>query len=251
MIFAVCMVKDEADIVETTVSNMASQVDRVILADNGSTDGTLDLLYGLDVDVLEDPEVGYYQSAKMSALAAAAFDQGADWVVPFDADEVWLPRTGPTIKQVLNRVPADALMCEAVVFDHVAVDGHTLSPYRRSEALPLRKVAVRAREGLTIHAGNHGASYDTVRHPLTVTGQLEVRHFPYRSSEQMIRKARNGAAAYAATDLPEDLGAHWRGYGRLSDDQIRSVFREYFWSVDPEAEGLVHDPCLQSKSLSH
>jgi hypothetical protein len=77
-----------------------------------------------------------------------------------------------------------------------------------------------------------------------VTGELEVRHYPYRSPEQMIRKARNGAAAYAATDLPETVGQHWRDYGRLTDEQIGEVFRRYFWSADPEADGLVHDPCL-------
>jgi len=111
-------------------------------------------------------------------------------------------------------------------------------------------VAVRAREGLTIHQGNHGASFEGVDHPLTVTGQLEVRHYPYRSPEQMIRKARNGAAAYAAADLDPSVGAHWRQYGTLSDAQLTEVFYEYFWSASPEADGLVFDPVLQASLAS-
>lgn len=241
MIAAVSMVRDEADIVERTVGWMASQVDHVIVANNGSRDGTRGILSTLGVEVLDDPEVGYYQSEKMSHLAQIALEQGAEWVVPFDADEFWV--ANGRIGDVLSGLPAEALVCEAAVLDHVANGSGPLSPWRRAEQLPLRKVAARARPGLQIHQGNHGATFPGVRYPLTVTGLLEVRHFPYRSPEQMIRKARNGAEAYAATDLPESVGKHWRDYGRLTDEQIAEVFFTYFHSADPESDGLVRDPC--------
>ena len=84
------MVKDEADIVAATVAHMCGQVDAVIVADNNSTDGTRDILDGLPVTVVDDPDPAYYQSRKMTALAGRArveFD--ATWVIPFDADEWW------------------------------------------------------------------------------------------------------------------------------------------------------------------
>ena len=249
MIWAVSMCKDEADVIEQTVTHMLGQVDVVLIADNGSTDGTRETLESLPVFVKDDAEVGYYQSQKMTALAHEAYARGAEWIVPFDADEVWRGIDGP-IKFVLPRLPADAMICEAAVLDHVATDEEGLSPWRRPEQLPLRKVAVRAYDRLVIHQGNHGATFRGIEHPLRASGLLEVHHFPYRSPEQMISKARNGAAAYAATDLPEDVGAHWRGYGRLSDEQIREVFYEYFHSADPEADGLVHDPVIRCPSRS-
>jgi hypothetical protein len=113
---------------------------------------------------------------------------------------------------------------------------------RKPAALP--KVAFRYRQGATIHQGNHGV--DLGKDVTTSHAGLEVRHFPYRSAEQFVRKARNGAAAYAATDLPYDVGAHWRGYGEILDrygpEALQNVYRTWFWHLSPVDAGLIHDP---------
>lgn len=248
MIVGICMVKDEADIIERTIRHMAEQLDWIVVSDNNSTDGTRTILNdlaaeGLPLSIQDDPEPGYYQSDKMSKLAAEslAIDR-PDWIVPFDADERWIADSA-SVAELLASLPPEAMICEAAVIDHVAT-GDLEMPFRRAEQLPLRKVAGRAREGMVIHQGNHRITYPETEVPLAVTGKLEVRHYPYRSPEQFIRKARNGAAAYAATDLPEDVGAHWRGYGKLTDEQLREVFFEWFHSADPENDPtLVRDPC--------
>lgn len=246
MVAAVSMVKDEADIVEHTLRRMADEVDALIIVDNGSTDGTRDILDDLARDlpltVMDDPDPAYFQSRKMSRLAHIAAAQGADWVIPFDADERWYSPFG-RIADVL--VEQDASIARASLYDHVAtgIDPDEEDPlarlgWRRREPAPLVKVAVRPCPSVTIHQGNHGADFGH-----TIDGLLVVRHYPLRSVEQMICKARNGAAAYAATDLPEDAGAHWRGWGRLSDEQIADVFREHYWYAAPEARSdLIYDP---------
>ena len=68
-VVAVTMVKNEADVIETTIRHIAAHVDHVIVADNGSTDGTRELLDELPCEVIDDPDPAYYQSRKMSALA--------------------------------------------------------------------------------------------------------------------------------------------------------------------------------------
>lgn len=245
----ICMVKDEADVIAGTLHHMADEVDFLLVADNGSTDGTREILAELEdtleLTVLDDPEPAYYQSEKMSALASAAADQGATWIVPFDADELWVG--ADRVSTILNATGVNVVT--ASLFNHLctAVDPDDVDPFRsmvwrQAQPAPLPKVAFRWQDGAVIHQGNHGVTLDDP----TATNGLEVRHFPYRSAEQFVRKARNGAAAYRATDLPPDQGAHWRAYGELLDrfgpSALEDVFREHFWYLSPTDSGLVRDP---------
>lgn len=250
-VVGIAMVKDEADIVGATVAHMCGQVDGVIVADNLSTDGTRDILDGLPVDVVDDPDPAYYQSEKMTRLARRAMAEGADWVVPFDADEWWYSPYG-RIADVLGALDHCWAIAAADLYDHVATGADPADGtipdrigWRRIDKGALPKVAARATTDLSIHQGNHGVAFDAPAP--TIADLLEVRHFPYRSPEQFVRKAMNGAAAYGATDLPEDVGRHWREYGRIAvehgPEELEAVFRRWFWVYDPTSDAtLVYDP---------
>lgn len=246
----VAMVRDEADIIEGTLRHMAGEVDFLIVADNASTDGSRDILADLAAHlplcVLDDPEPGYYQSDKMSRLAALAGEQGAEWIVPFDADELWV--ADDRISTILRAT--HATVATARLFNHFATAADPDGPdpfdtirWRQPDPAPLAKVAFRWEPGAVIHQGNHGV---TLPHGEQPADLLEVRHFPYRSAEQFVRKARNGAAAYRATDLPISEGAHWRQYGdlldRFGEDALHDVYRQHFWFLSPVDSGLIHDP---------
>lgn len=248
---AVTMVKDEADVIEGVLAHMVDEVDFVIVADNLSTDATrpiLDRLAGhLPIEVVDDPDPAYRQSEKMTALAARAAEQGAEWIVPFDADEIWYSEHG-RIRTVL--ADTSATVAHAPLYNHFAsgLDPDGCDPFatmvwRQRKPGPLPKVAFRWHPDAVIAQGNHA-----VKHPASTVarGLMEVRHFPYRSAEQMVRKARNGAAAYRAGDFRKDMGAHWRSYGEILDrhgeEALRDVFREHFWHLSPVDAGLVHDP---------
>jgi glycosyltransferase involved in cell wall biosynthesis len=259
VIYAVSMVKDEADIIGYTVGNMLAQVDHVVVADNSSTDGTRDILEGLAarsgrLTILDDAEPGYYQSDKMSALAALAYDEGATWVVPFDADEYWYSTEGGTVAATLYDVDAWPAAA-AMLYDHVATgtnDKGVLLPWRRAHHLSMPKMAFRPRPGLIVEQGNHAVLYQG-RRPAVRGGLLAVHHYPYRSEEQFIRKVRNGAAAYAAGGdrIRSDYGAHWRKWGTFGDDELVAIFRKWYYRDDPTVpiqidgewqEALVYDP---------
>lgn len=259
--FGIATVKDESDVIAGTLLHMADEVDHMIVVDNASGDGTREILaeleWQLPLDVMDDPEVAYHQSARMSFLAAKAAERGADWIVPFDADELWYWRGGRIRDELADLKGVDIV--EAALYNHfpsgidpIGDDPFETICFRQAKPAPLPKVAFRWRKGATIHQGNHGVDLEG---PTTrISGGLEIRHFPYRSAEQFVKKARNGAAAYAATDLPEHVGAHWRGYGEILHrhgvEALADVFREHFWAMSPVDKGWVPDPAPYRRWLS-
>lgn len=257
-IVAVSMCKDELDVIEATLRQMATQVDFIIVSDNGSTDGTRDLLSDLTrelpLSVLDDPDPAYWQSKKMTDLAKVARNNyGADWIVPWDSDEFWYSPFG-TIKGVLEEVEPRWLAATAALYDHVTSSEDDLTDpnpitrigWRRREKGVLPKVACRWREDLIIEQGNHAAKY--TGGTSYQEGLLVIRHFPYRSAAQFARKAENGAAAYAATNLPEHVGAHWRGYGAILKNSgfavlENEVYRRWFHLENPRViDDVIYDP---------
>jgi hypothetical protein len=265
-LWAVTMVKDELDILPFTLQNLYAQgVDGVIVADNMSTDGTWEWLKALagapeqdSLIVLRDEEVGYYQSRKMSALAHQAFSLGAEWVIPFDADEYWYSVAGPdhTIGETLAVLGPHVTCLAALLFNYFPMEGDNpleVNPFRRiihrdPQPARLPKVVVRNAAGAVIEQGNHG-----VVGARPAPSPIRVGHFPWRSPRQFERKVRNGAAAYRATDLPPDAGAHWRSYGDILEAQGPEAIHEVFntWFRSPSDVQVVRHPVPIHRPARH
>lgn len=233
-VWGVSMMRDEEDVAYDVLAHLDSEgLDGVIVANNRSTDSTHDELLRAQADLrmtvilLDDKEPGYWQSRKMTRLAQQAAISGAEWIVPFDADELWCADEGP-LADVLRHSVADIL--EASMVSHVvtAIDP-VGSPFKTMEWVWLNspdypKVAFRWRRGAVIAAGNHSVAM--AGRKTTIRG-LWIHHFQYRSESQLIGKLRNGAEAYAATTLPVGTGAHWRDLGARSVDELSEM-----WSAE-------------------
>lgn len=236
MIAAVTMVKDEADIIGDVLAHLLNEgVDEIIVADNLSSDGTRDILESFPVHIVDDPEVGYYQSEKMTRLACQAGALGAEWVIPFDADEIWYAPQS-TLKEFLTACTADVLAAHAL--QHIPQRDDPDGPptrsmgWRRDQWSHMPSMAFRYEPGVAIAQGNHEVTRGGIR-----VGGLEIREFQYRSFEQMIRKVRNGKAAYDATQISYGEGTHWRRLGALSGPEL-----EQEWAQMTNPVGLVFDP---------
>lgn len=244
MIAAVMMAKDEDDIIVPVVCQLFAQgVDAVWVADNMSSDKTRPLLEDLAVchpiTIVDDDEPGYYQPEKLMRLAAMAGADGAEWILPADADEWWFGGAGYTIAQLLNAVPAD--VCVNYGYDHVPRRDDPDDPnpirrmgWRRPDPQRLPKVAYRWAADARLHFGNHDVDHAGRREHHV----LEYRHFGYRSLEQMVRKVRQGKQALdAAPAVNAMYGSHWRDMGGWTDDQLAGRWDEL--CTEP---GLVYDP---------
>jgi Glycosyl transferase family 2 len=213
------LARNEADIVDAQVAfHLHAGVDVVIAMDNGSTDGTTEILerYARSghLHLLHEPSDDMRQSEWVTQMARmAATDFGADWVINSDADEFWWPRGG-SLKDVLALVPERYGVvrgCWRHFLPRRAGHGSfaermtvrlcmPASPGEKSTIYHAhQKVAHRADPEVEIEPGNHDAVGWNLE-PLRGWHPIEVLHFSLRSVEQLGRKGQGGWRKWPAEE---------------------------------------------------
>lgn len=243
------LVRDEADIVAANMAFHLSQgVDFIVAIDNGSVDGTRDILDEYEraghARVFDEPGRDYAQAKWVTRAMEHARDElSADWIFSNDADEFWVPRAGD-LRQVVTGCRVQLLSAGRLnmVYPwdwpgagpwYSRVIGRVAEPVPRPvlkdiyrDPLPCPyfylalppKVLMRAAGLTSVAQGNHAATYDG--RVESIPGALDIFHYPVRSREQFERKVIQGGQAYAAnTELPEMAGWHWRRWYRAYQEQ--------------------------------
>jgi hypothetical protein len=172
----------------------------------------------------------------MSHLAHLAARAGAEWVIPFDADEIWMTSSGVPIADFLRSSTASIVTARSYEYFPARANAGT-SPverfhYRMQEPEAQGKVAFRANMLAQIRIGNH-----SVNRPGPHGTGLEIAHFRYRSFEHIAEKVRHGARAVDAAALGPGLIRRWRELATLDDDQLQEFVADL-----ENTPGLVLDP---------
>lgn len=229
------LVRDEIDIVQTCLDfHLRRGVDHVIATDNGSVDGTRELLDRYRdlgrLTLIDEPADDYDQSAWVTRMARqAATVENADWVINVDADEFWLPHCGD-FKSLFARMPSDHDVLAGRTQDFLLLErsGQPLESFRFwSRRARKRKVAHRASEGVSVEMGNHRVAGDgLVEH--ADPSLFTVLHVPHRSFAQFERKVVNGGAAVERnTRLGPEVVVHWRArYRAWQEGRLSEVFEQ-------------------------
>ena len=250
-VWGVTMVRNEQDIVVPCLKHLLAQgVDHLLVADNLSDDDTPALLEQLAasdrrIHLARDIEPAYFQAEKMTHLARSAQRAGADWIIPFDADEFWFAEEG-SLREFFVRATADpstpktirALLHDTIPTETTAVPPTQATYVMDSTWTPPGKVAYRAHRLALLTMGNHG-----VKRVGGLGSGLRIAHLLYRSPEQIARKARKGAEAVARANGPDYVGAHWRALDALDADHIEAVWSQmqrgeprhdlFYWAIGP------------------
>ncbi|GAA2076131.1 hypothetical protein GCM10009821_14160 [Aeromicrobium halocynthiae] len=260
------MVRDEADVVAAMIEHhLAEGVDLVIATDNGSVDGTREIL--ADYAQTGRLELHDYlqhdkrQSQVVSSMASrAATEHGATWVINADADEFFVAvDPSMTLRDALRATPT------GIGSFAVPVTNLTGAPARRGAAFErlvwrdLRKestlmetVALHAhptsdvihvgRPGVTVQQGNHGVDIPSMGRP-DPAHAIEVLHLPWRTYEQYSRKIDHMGRAYEASTT---LNPSPRHHGMRDYRFLRAGHLEALYMVrhpgDEPGEDFEHEP---------
>jgi glycosyltransferase involved in cell wall biosynthesis len=255
------LVRDEEDIVADNLDfHLAQGVDEVIVTDNGSVDGTLEILRSYEarglVRIIVEPTDDYSQGVWVTRMARlAATEHKADWVINNDADEFWWPREG-TLRSVFESLPGDvgAIVGHRTNFVPRPEDDR---PYwermtlRERESLnpvgkPLPpKLAHRAHPEIVVVQGNHRIKGPDLGSELD-DGSIDILHFPMRSYAQFENKIVKGGAAYARNkELPEKTGRTWRRLYETWEDGGLPAHYEASVVAESASKDLLEDTRLR------
>jgi hypothetical protein len=240
------MVRDELDIIGYNVTHHITQgVSEIIITDNGSVDGTRDLLADLErsapVTIIDEPPSDWSQGKWVTRMARMAHDRfHARWVINGDADEFFMAPDS-SLKLVLDSTAIEGDLLWLARHDFVAIDRpYREAPplemlYRKRESLnpvsmrPIAPKAIhRGAANVLIGQGCHDAIAPTLRDKRP-TSAIVTYHYPIRSLEQFRSKVQNAGSGYAANhELPAGTGERMRyWYGLLQRGLLDDEYRRF------------------------
>lgn len=227
-IFAIMLVKNEADIVGYVLKEAEKWADKIFILDNGSTDGTWELIQSMKNDIII-PWKQYFGEYH-NGLRADVYNQfkyvskpGDWWCFKLDADEVYaenprefLPKISKKYQMVAKQSIDYIITKEDIEeygFSEDAIKNISFQKYYRPICWSEGRF-FRYRKGLKWNNDkfSHYPKHIGVQAPQTIL----VRHYQYRSPKQMQMRLdiRNNTAVKKA-------GLSWKGKEVVWQDFIK------------------------------
>ena len=252
------LVRDEIDIIKYNIDyHLSHGVDFIIATDNGSVDGTRDVLKEYEFRgvllLIDEKGNDYSQSKWVNRMGVIAYEKyKADIIFHCDADEFWSSKSGNLKNELEGRAEIDIIKVKltnvllednngkesfpsdckwAVVNPLVSTN---LEADSKNENLYLfkypEKVMYKTNNGyLSVIQGNHDV-VDKKELTVGTSEDIVIFHYPLRSKNHFYKKIINGGSSYEANViLDKGVGFHWRRWydsfkvGRLDGEYSNLV----------------------------
>lgn len=232
----VLLCKDEIDIIENWfLFHKAMGVDGFIVTDNGSSDGTREVLQkyqekGWVLDIIDEPSDGYKQVEwcnKMIMLAKNKYK--ADWIISSDSDEFWYATSLNLKEDILSNKGCN--LQSVYLKDYIPyedTDNFIKSGYFVQRKLNdfaqkiynikskfycmedwTPKVILKAKDYKLVAGGNHDAKMKNKK--LCHISNIIVYHYYIRNKNHFINKVKKGGEALLKNP-DKSFGSHWRNW---------------------------------------
>jgi len=120
-IAATLLVRDEKDIIKEWLDFHLPKIDFLIVTDNGSVDGTRDILEAYKENFLEkiviidEPEQNFMQHIWIDRMVNICKENNCDWVVNCDADEMFHCNFRELVSSVKDNVNSICIRCRLYI----------------------------------------------------------------------------------------------------------------------------------------
>jgi hypothetical protein len=254
------LVRDEDDIIEKNIRfHLNHGVDFIIATDNGSVDGTRNILKEYEkkgiLHLIDEKSHVHSQKEWVNRMGRLAFDKyNAEIIFHCDADEFWFPKSGNLKNEILEKVNAHVLMVEvvnvllqsngglesfpddskwAVVKPYETQNIEDVSKTINAYLFRTQKVIYKTEKGyLDVGYGNHYV-VDTKKVTVDNSEDIIIYHYPIRSKSQFFRKIKNGGSSYELNDqLDKSISFHLRRWfesykdNRLDNEYSKLILSE-------------------------
>ena len=225
-IYSLLVVKDEADVVGLSVSDACRWSDKVIVIDNGSSDGTWELINDMANGDSKIVPFMRFEGPFHIGLRAKAFRAfrnemrcGDWWCVRLDADEFYPGDvraflTGiPWYCRTVKKVSTDYVITHEDLDEHLFTGDFANDRHQLHYTLPLQR-----QERRFMRHSPFLVWLTTWRYPhpwgIVAKQKIPVDHYQYRSIEQMQRRYANRQQAKkdGCGSFSHENGESWRDY---------------------------------------
>lgn len=231
---ATLLVRDEIDILEENIKfHLSMGVDFIIATDNGSIDGSRDVLLKYqDLGVLkliDEPSQDYNQVAWVDRMIKIAKkDYKADWIINLDADEFWYSEKGNlkddlALLDKFNVIKIPSLFMYPDIEDN---ENKNFYDTTNGQFEALCKCIHKTKGYKKIHMGSHDVDMNNKKS--TFYSGISLFHYFMRSYKQFEYKVKiSGEALNNNKKIKKDQAKQMRYfYKKYLNNELKYVYKE-------------------------